>query len=223
MNDFRILIVEDDDDARQQLVALFREVFPNARIDAAGTVEEGLKLIRDAVGRKEPYDIAILDFKLPRSQGENPEVDESLCMEIRDSMRKTIVGHITGFPNDEIVKSHVERIHPFTDPRGFFIDKKGEKNWTTDLLDKTTRYLYTIRIEAQMEQLFGRAGTTATPAGEFARFGASGPGVSLTTSIASLCSDIGQSWKYLDDTAKHRIATQFSVNESSEPPFVVLK
>jgi len=222
MNDFRILIVEDDDDTRQQLVVLFREVFPNARIDAGGTVDEGLKLIRDAVERKEPYDIAILDFKLPRNRGENPEVDESLCIEIRDSMPGTLIGHFTGFPDDSIIKSHVERTHPFTDPRGFFIDKRDE-NWATDLLNKTTKYLYTFRIEAQMEQLFGRAGTAATPPAEYARFSASGPGVSLTTSIASLCSDIGQCWKYLDGTARHRIAAQFSVDESSDPPFVVLK
>lgn len=222
MNDFRFLIVEDEDDARQQLAALFREVFPNARIDAGGTVDEGLQLIRDAVERKEPYDIAILDFKLPRSQGENPEVDESLCIEIRDSMPRTLIGHITGFPDDPTIESHVERTHPFTDPRGFFIDKR-DADWATVLLNNTTRYLYTFRIEAQMEQLFGRAGMAATPAGEYARFSASGPGVSLTTSIASLCSDIGQCWKYLDGTAKHRIATQFSVDESSDPPFVVLK
>jgi hypothetical protein len=149
-------------------------------------------------------------------------VDESLCEAIRDSMPRTLIGHITGFLDDPTIKSHVERTHPFTDPRGFFIDKR-DADWGTDLLNQTRTYLYTFRIKAQMEQLFGRAGTTAAPASEYARFSASGPGVSLTTSIASLCSDIGQCWKYLDGTTRHRIAAQFSVDESSDPPFVVLK
>ena len=222
MNDFCILLVEDEDKPRQQLTSYLKELFPTARIDSAATVGDGLELIQEAANRKTPYDIAILDFKLPKSQGENPEVDETLCLKIRDCTPTTIVGHITGFPDDPIIRSHVERIHPFTDPRGFFINKQNVR-WPEELVENTRTYLYTFRLNAQIEELFGRTGSVAPPSGEYARFSGSSPNPSLTTRIAELCGEIGHCWKYLDGTSQSRIRAQFSVDESKDPPFVVLR
>ena len=88
---FRILIVEDRDNTREQLFRLFSEEFPKAKIEKAGTVREALKKIHSLNSRGLYYHAVILDFKLPESMGENPEIDVSICNEIRDKMPESFV------------------------------------------------------------------------------------------------------------------------------------
>ena len=53
--------------------------------------------------------LAILDFKLPKVRGGHPEVDESVCQELREDHVPVI--HFTGYPNDPSIERHMMRAH----------------------------------------------------------------------------------------------------------------
>jgi len=65
MDNYRILLVEDDDQAREAVASLFQDLFPDSVLDIAGTVMEGRKVIEAAADEEWFYDLAILDFRLP--------------------------------------------------------------------------------------------------------------------------------------------------------------
>ena len=209
MEYFLFFVAEDI--AREQLVKLLQEAFPNAVVDAVENVEDGLKQLKQAQQEGIHYDIALLDFKLPRREGENPEVDESLCLQVRLDP-ETLIGHITGFADDPEIKAHLNKVHPPGDRKGFIIDKR-ETSWPTKLITEMRQYLYGYHIERQIRRVFGRAGESSLESAHSSRFG-SGPRPlgSLTNAIADLCLDISLYWKDLHPAVQERITQYFDVD-----------
>jgi CheY-like chemotaxis protein len=206
MNDFHFFLAEDHTDTREQLAKLLKEAFPSAVVDAVDNVKEGLHLLEEA--RSASYDIAFLDFKLPRERGDNPEVDESLCPRLRRDSR-TLICHITGYASDPVIRRHLEEVDPPSD--GFVIDKT-ESGWPGKCLAWTRQYLYGERIERQIERLFGRAFEGPAGAGRTNRLGSiARPSGSLTNAIADLSLDISQYWQYLHPAVRERIQLRFEV------------
>lgn len=209
---FRVLLVEDILNTLEELHALLQEVFPNALIETASTVEEGQDKIRTAAAGNQSFDIAILDFKLPAHKGLNPEIDESLCKEIKFRMPETLVIHITAFHEDPAVAKHIARHHTgINAPRAELIQKNA--HWPEKLLGEIKAYL----IGRQLDSLFGRQ----TDAAE-ARKTISGSG-SLTHSLAALSRDIAAYWRDLDDATKARIQEYFETTEDKQQVRVSLR
>src|ERR1051325_2122699 len=121
MRVFRILVVEDDLEACDQIVVFLRTAMPESLIDVANDIESAFERLKAA---QRPYDLAILDFQLPQRLGEQPVIDESLCEHLTRFVPATIVSHITGFADDPQIMEHLNRAHLGSRPRGFSVDKK---------------------------------------------------------------------------------------------------
>jgi DNA-binding response OmpR family regulator len=207
-----ILLVEDKSNTLEELYELLREVFPDALIETASTVAEGKDKIRTAAANDQPFGIAILDFKLPTHKGLNPEIDESLCREIKSRMPETLVIHITAFHEDPAVARHITQYHTgINAPKVELIQKTAY--WPEKLLSEIKTYL----IRRQLDILFeGQADVPET------RKAKSSSG-SLTHSLAALSRDITTYWWDLDDATRERIGEYFETTVDNQQVRVNLR
>lgn len=200
MKPFRVLIIEDIPETRQQLVLLYLEVFPGAVVDSAEHVEDALTLIGRARDAHLPYDIAVLDFKLPSAAGFNADVDLRLCPEILSWTPNTPIAHITAFPEDPTIREHLEVEHPAHRPRGFLVDKQ-KSDWATKLIEDSRQLLYTARVEGEYDELFG-----VSP--RVPRTG------SLSARLAELCADVSVAWKFLGTRVRDKLRLKLGVDDA---------
>ena len=209
---FRILLVEDILITLEVLRGLLHEVFPDALIETASTVVEGQDKIRTAAMSNQPFDICILDFKLSAQKGLNPEIDESLCQEIKFRMPGTLVMHITAFLDDPAVIKHKAQHHTGkNDPRVEVIEKNHD--WPQKLLSEIKGYL----IERQLKRLVEKQVETAETHKSSRNAGSS------TQMLATLSRNIVAYWHDLDDATKAKIRDHFETNEDQEQVRVSLR
>jgi CheY-like chemotaxis protein len=216
----RILIVEDDTDTREQLAALFREVLSNAHITTAADVTDAHSHLQLALEKRRPFDIAILDFKLPRSLGEYSEIDESICCRIRDTMPGTLVAHVTGFLDDAVVREHIRAVHSPADPLGFVLDKSNA-DFATELVRQTQRYLYGAYIAKHLSELFDTGGADRTS--RLAPAGSRGSSADISARLLTVTGAIALSWGLLGSDIRHRVLNHFEVQEMGKSVQVVLR
>src|SRR5688572_11247599 len=121
---FRILIVEDEQGTYEQLAKRIPRKIPEARVDVAVTVSDARRQLHASRESREPYDAIVLDIKLPESQGEHPEMDETLCDGIKEMMpSSTIVAHVSAYLDDAPVKKHMKEKHDERVDRSFRLSK----------------------------------------------------------------------------------------------------
>src|SRR5690349_17042587 len=121
---FRVLIVENDPVAVDNLRKLIARAVPEAEIIAVCTVAEAEEAIEEALRDKTLFDLAILDFKLPkRSINETDEVDVATCDLLTRTMPGVIIGHVTGWADDPAVREHIETKHASEQTKGFVLSK----------------------------------------------------------------------------------------------------
>jgi CheY-like chemotaxis protein len=202
---FKILVVDDDEEALRQLVLLLQESIPGSEFQAAQSVEQAMELMTSVM----PFDLAILDFKLPRVIGGHDEVDETLCRSLGDRMPTTIVSHITGYTRDPRIISHIEREHTGR-TLGFFLDKK-QRNFGGELIRKTKQALYGAWVEKEIGELFTQ-NAVPHPAGSVARRFAGG----ATSRIMELSLEIAHLWPDLSHASQESVKRYFTV-EANEP------
>jgi CheY-like chemotaxis protein len=215
---FRILIVEDVLHTLEELCSVLQEEFPTALVEMASTVEEGSKKIAIAASSNQPFDFAILDFNLPARKGENPEINESLCREIKSKMPETLVMHITAFHEDPAVIKHIALHHarPNT-PRAEIINKTDNTGKTGSWVDKLLSEIKTNLIDRQLVNLFGRQADMNDFRADKKHGG------SLTHKLATLGRDITAYWHDLDDPIKTKIQEYFDVSANTAPVRATLR
>jgi len=231
---FRLLIVEDVKNTLEMLKVYISDALkePNGEssvvIHTAEGVEEARGLIAAAADNSQPYHAVILDFKLPEQAGFNPElaeIDETLCLLIRQTMRSTLVAHITAYSNDQVVRDHLRLVHQEkVTPALTFL--KADPEYAIKLVDELRSFLYGSRIEEQIALVFGEPRALA--------FAARGRGRqperararserSLTHDIAALRRDIAAHWYHLDEKRREWIRQYFRVDDNSQPVRVSLR
>lgn len=101
----RILVAEDLDAPRKALLKLLHLRFPYASIDEARCLADARAFILHAYAQDRPYDIAVLDLKLPEDVGGIPSIDTSLAELIIDRFgpRTTRLVQWTGFPEESAI------------------------------------------------------------------------------------------------------------------------
>ena len=219
---WRILIVEDIGDVRDQLVNLLRGAFGEACIDTAACVKDAFALIEQAKESHEGYDVVLLDFKLPRTIEENPEIDESVCRCVRDSMPYAYIVHFTGYGTDPLVSGHMAREHGRDRPdqaRTRLIEKSVSPTWMTELLGYVRSFLEGKRIQmarqrvAQgLDRLFGTPNGEQQGAARARELGWLG-GRGISHELEELRHDIMKYWEDLGDDVKKRVGDVFKVEE----------
>jgi CheY-like chemotaxis protein len=217
---FRFLIVEDDLATLRVLTQLLELEFTppgseenRPQIDTASAVDQAKALIRNA---RKPYHAVILDFKLPRHRlGEFTEVDETLCLEVRQKMPSALVGHITSYPDDKLVQEHIQLYHTERiTPNAFALSKLDD--WADKLLIQLKAFLYGKPIEERLDQFFGEE-SPDEPAQAAHRLDLTRGKSSPTHDLADLCCDIVEHWDDLDEPLKKRIGAIFKLDTNDRP------
>lgn len=233
---FRILIVEDIKRTLDQLTKYISAAFkePNGEssvaLHTAEGVEDARRVIQAAADNNQPYHAVILDFKLPEQAGGNPElarIDQSLCLLIRQTMRSTLVAHITAYIEDEVVREHLRLVHDEkVTPALTFL--KADPEYAIKLVDELRSFLYGTRIEEQIALIFGEPRPLAFAARVRGRQPERGrqrtrAERSLTHDIAALRRDIAAHWHHLDQKRREWVRQFFRVDDETKPVRVSLR
>jgi CheY-like chemotaxis protein len=208
MKPFRILVVEDDPKALDQIVKLLRKSI-KADIEVASNVDAALAMIKAAI--EQPYQIAILDFRIPKSDPSgHDEVDESICQFLTNTVPETIVSHMTGFRDDQTIQKHIDDVHKSWRAGGFFLDKR-DPEFGSRLVSKTREALYGTFVEREIDDLFRGRSSASHKSG------------SITNRIADLCLDISLTWRHMNPATKARVKQFFVVMEEADKVSVFLR
>ena|SRR5688572_14999635 len=217
---FRILVVEDDQGTFERLGKRIPKKIPEARVDIAPTVSKARQYLQEVREQGEPYDAIILDIKVPESQGLPPEMDETLCDRIKETMpHSTIVAHISAWLDDEVVQQHMKKKHDEQIDRSFRLSKM-EPNWFRELEKKLVSFLYGTRIEAQMNDLFGQDDEPSFTARNRGGRVQSGEDRSVTHKFSALSREIASHWHELDESLQARISRAFEVTHKGNKVIV---
>lgn len=220
---FNILIVEDDPLTTEELKTLISEEIPNARVDTAITVEDGRHHIIRARESKSHYHAIILDFKLPEKRGEHPEVDESLCHDIKDIMPEALVAHITAFQDDEVVSKHLELDHERRFGNRAIRLWKLDLDYADELMETLKPFLYGQRVKEMIKNLFTPVEWNYSYTRKRHRYlKGLGTNASMTFELADVTREIANCWHDLDEADKEHVRKIFSVKENDDEVIVSL-
>ena len=209
---FRILIVEDDPPTLELLGKAIARKIDDVHVDAAMNVSEAHEFIDRAINNQ-PYHAVVLDMMLP-SGGLTPSLDETICRKLRDRMPHTLVAHITAYQDNDEVREHLETFHGPSQIDLSFSLSKLVVTYSSELIAKLKGYLYSRRIENQLDALFNGGGVGEYSAGgRPARPRHSSGARSRTHELASLTQNISTDWPYLSVAVKTRIQDIFKVVE----------
>jgi response regulator RpfG family c-di-GMP phosphodiesterase len=212
---FNILIVEDDKLTSEELKTLISEEIPAARVDTAITIEEGHRHITDARETKRPYHAVILDLKLPEKKGENPEVDDTLCYDIRATMPEALIAHITAFKDDEHVSHHLETVHEKQFGNRAIRLWKLDLDYADELMETLKPFLYSQRIQKMIKDLFNRDEHSYFSTRKRHR-SPRVTNISLTHELADVFREISTCWHDLDEGTQAQVQEIFSVKETGD-------
>lgn len=127
-NNFRVLIVEDEEFKSERLHHLFSEYLEKASIPefevvSAHTAEQARKLLDAALQPGLAFDVCVLDMKLSDRQGDPPTLNESLFRQLRASGQESVVIHTTAYPDDPKLMSYIldEAMRSPVGPRSVFV------------------------------------------------------------------------------------------------------
>lgn len=217
---FRILVVEDMDDVLQLLKEHIADGLPEALIDVALNVQDGRGAVERACEEGKLYDAVVLDFKLPESEGENAELDETLCEDVGLLMPDSVVAHLTAFMDDEKVQAHMKRAHEQQVDRSMRFSKL-EVDWPDKLVSKLRCFLYGARVEGKLKKFIPRGDASAASTSKRDRIGDIGG--SLTHELASIQWEIAAHWLDYDHKLRAKIERAFDVTQHGNRFIVTLR
>lgn len=213
MRRFRVLVVEDDLTALELLEKLIKRAVPGVIIVSARTVTDAHKLIAEALNTQKPFDLAILDFKLPRDRPEeNPEIDVSICQLLTRRMPESVIGHVTSHMEDRDVVAHNREAHPPGQKKGFVVGKisGGDSPSTDEDLPRLVRQsLYDPWIENEIGRLVA---ATSPQTVRMARSGDWDRPAGITTRLMRLKLEIAQYFGCLSPRNQEWVREYFDVS-----------
>jgi CheY-like chemotaxis protein len=208
-----MLIVEDVRDTLELICEYLEDAYPGAQLHPAESVRDAFKCINEIKERGERFKITVLDFALPQTPGDQPDVETELPRAVQRAMTwDGAVFHITAYPEDpRIVRYMQEQLRNPRSARLYLISKL-EDNWTKTLYETIHTILAGNRIEEQMDRLFPSRNQGQ---GDSSR-GRYGPSLVTdpTHDLAALCRDAADNWKGLDSDLQDRIRGVLHVDES---------
>lgn len=241
-----ILIVEDENEFRINLGSLLQEEFPGSAVREAGSVEDGKKALDrsakeggDRAGIQPPFDIVLLDFRLPVDGG-GQEIDVSLCDLARTSHPDSLVIHVTANAKHPEAARHMQAVHqPWlekavsgdhmeTQHLGIVISKgtqddaeggtqgKAER-LGQEIVDAITKRARLKAIDANLDAVLGKE-STWSPGGKHVTGRIVVPDTSLTGCMASLSLALEEDWDWLPERTKARARKLFTIREIKGSP-----
>jgi CheY-like chemotaxis protein len=206
----RILLVEDSEDVREQLVAACAE--NGWLFDEYGDVESATGAIASARSEGREFDAAVFDFYLPRSPRDRETlVDETLCRLVRHS---TLVWHISahfgdvGFGESE-VEEHVRTCHSADEQIALI---KKQSGFVRKLEKQIKQALAARRIKQSLAMLQSNPRESGYSRG----FRRDSSAVSATNLFGRLCGDIRLFWKDLTPAFQNELRESFEINTDDD-------
>ena len=216
---FRFLVVEDDKNTLEEILSRLNKIFPGCSIEFTESARPAVELVVKSSETNRPFDVAILDFKLPWDLGDNPEINTKICDKIRELTSYTFVIHITSYNDDPHALRHLLECHrPPSAPWGDFVFKTSTK-WPEELEKKIAAYLYGLPIIKRLNMLSDWVGTGGISFTYSPRVVSRG---STTHELAMLFRNIEERWDFLEKTLQERIKQYFCVDENNKPVRVSL-
>lgn len=229
---FNILIVDDDKDTADVIKMLIDVEIPDAKVETALTVEAARRAILEASRSRLTFDAFILDMKLPEVSGGHPEVDETLCRDVRKFMPKALVAHITAYLHQdgddnltehEDVTKHLDRFHGKRFGNRAIWFWKLDQTYTEDLVNELKSFLYGQLIQEEIRRVFNLDEEAAPPTQSRKRFAhPRRGGRSLTHELGALTREISARWDALDEDVREHVKDIFMVREDGEEVIVSL-
>ncbi len=208
-SDMFILLVEDQLHTQRLLGDLLRREFPGIIVHTATTVDEAHETLAASGRLGIRYRIAILDFKLPRSKGDQPETETDLRRHLLESTSSDAwVFHITAYPDDPEIQHYLMGV--LQDPKGArpVMISKLDSSWPEKLLAILRPVVHGSRIELQTNQLFPLSPSDRPGFRPRAR------AISIadpTHELAALIRDVEKHWQYLDTELQARLRSIFHI------------
>ena len=213
---YKVMVVDDNKSTVKEIEAGIKEQIPDVNLYVAHDVANAMAIIQDAYQRNAPFGVAILDFMLPLNENATEATfDDTLCSTIRQRMPGTLVVHITSYPNDSQVVSHVGKYHgegPWNPPMKLL--NKLDISYVTELMPLLKRYLYSSQVESMLDELFGGRSVPAGGLRLSGGYGASRSHRSYTHRLMTAEGEISARWKDLDEATQERVKEIFFVNSS---------
>jgi len=211
---FKILIVEDEPLTSEALKRFITREIDDVHADVALNVPEAKAHIEAAQDNDEPYHVVVLDMMLPSENGLTATLDETVCGMLKRTMPHTLVAHITAFLEHEKVQNHLESFHgPSQIDLSFSLSKDEddpEKGaYSAQLISNLKPFLYGLRIEDQLNDLFNGGGVVGYSVNRAWRKDLTDR--SKTHELAALTRNISTDWDYLSEGLKTRIRDIFKV------------
>lgn len=200
MRKFRILLVEDKEDLREQLVLVLSAI-RFFEVEGYGNVKAARQRIEELAGQDEQFDAAVLDFRVPADEGVAEEVDETLCRRLRP---QTDVWHITAYRGDPKVEAHIQAVHP-PDEAIRIISK--DIGFTAELVRQLQQAVPGRYIKQRLAKL--DESDSRGPEGRPVRWESSAP--SITSLLAEVCGDIAHFWRDLHPAHQQELEQWFQV------------
>lgn len=231
-----ILVVEDEDDFRENLRKLLQENFPGSHVEEAASVREG----RELLDRKDRtrLDIVILDFRLPLPNG-GQEIDTSLCRLVRERHPDSLVIHVTAKQDHPLAVQHMREVHsPWmettggcnrmeTQHLGIVIaknfpgsadveDPQQARRLGREIRDAVAKRVQLKEIEAGLDAMLGGLQGFAAPQHGTGRVAV--PDLGVTGQLAGLSLALEEAWSWLPQRTQCRARSLFAVREISDSP-----
>jgi len=210
---FRILLVEDDPDVAKHLGNVIENRYPRVAMDRAEAVDTAMNLIGRRLHERTIYDLAILDLKLPSTQGENPEVDTRVCAYLRQKLIPII--HVTAFPTDPLIRDHMAKEHAKDKLLGqqmTLVRKTVGPTWGKEIIGLMKGY-YEDRISLRLRESLSRVFGSIPPNVSGSRRGLGGGDGFLvcgTHALIQIEDDIRDTWSILSEEVRKEIRSIYA-------------
>lgn len=218
----RILIVEDDDGTVETLKAKLKRKIQNVDVVTASNIRDGQNAIESAYNEGRIFNVALLDFKLPKDNASGNE-DESVSLSYQsDLLPHALLIHMTAWPKDPIfLKSRPEEGTPGSVNR-MYVGKITGTGWMRTVVEACRKHIasaeqqfHTKRIKDRWLNLQQSSGDSGEGHGHWRRR-TSGQGDRLRSlETAAFCSDAGVHWEFLDKALQDQLASAFGHAEDA--------
>ena len=192
---FRIFLLEDEDELRTDLRDSMLRKLKDTEVVTAACIEEAERILKSD---KQGFTIGVLDIRVPKRPGLQPEAHPEIANFMRDS--KTPAIFITGYRGTDDVQEYLRKRN-LVDPPVAIVEKRLTPGYLTGELYRHIHGLFCRRASAIVCSLITEMFGVSTG---FPRSG--------TAMFIDVQFEINAYWDYLDSDAKQLIEEWFVIN-----------
>jgi CheY-like chemotaxis protein len=210
-----IMLVDDDEGRRKELVKKLRAEHPEARIDDADNLADAIDLARSIADAGAFYDVALLDVNLPKDRDDTnknkiyPNIRRRLLASLG---HRSVVLNYSVLAGEPEVRQQINEMREPNAPVPVLIQSGFDTGWQDELLKLIRRTIFGRRIAAQLDRMSAERGESPRFASVSNR-GRTLESLAGTQGLGALARDIKLHWGDLDDELRRRIKSVFDIRE----------